>query len=289
MKSTIAFLSVALTAALTAPATFASEVATPDEQDASAAKPASSFVSPNETVYNIGIGPNVPSSDPAFDISNKHFVQYPGGAPSASDPGEVFDLQFADAKTKKSAPQMIDGIRLIAFSKTGEGKMQVRVASGAPNTSQVAAALQPLTKTISDGESVSVKFPKPISVTQLALDLQAVGDKNTSVALQLITSSNQPMAFAPSRQLATSLIPKPAPVTHSISQSSSAPSASSSSSSEQYVPNNGQSIEAYDRELRHDPGVPAVVNKVNWDAMHPGQLPKSFSDPAKEKEYLEHH
>jgi hypothetical protein len=166
-------------------------------------------------IVNLALGSSVPASDADNDIETTSAV--PGGAISRRFGGEVVGLVFADPETNKEIKAEVLAVRLIGYSASGKGKVLIRRAESRPQISdddflplsryskmQAGSHAQSQNGFVMLGQGDIVTFtPKnPVSASRLILILEAFGDQDASVDIQLvITRDSRPLGIGFKRLL----------------------------------------------------------------------------------------
>lgn len=156
---------------------------------------------------NVALGPSVPATDADFNISPSDTIVGARLAPTRARGGEVFEISFLNPATKKPTSRAINGIRLVAFSKSGNGKVLVRAAGG--TLGATFNAINALTDSASvesgfygqsdegkvmlaNGESASATLPAAVSLSKLRFTFEAFGDDDASVVVQFLSPESAP-------------------------------------------------------------------------------------------------
>ncbi|MGZ3712204.1 MAG: hypothetical protein ACXWQO_13545 [Bdellovibrionota bacterium] len=150
---------------------------------------------------NLALGASVPASDSANGIEKKSDV--PGGDLTRRSGGEVLGLVFMDPTPRKAKEikQEVQAIRLIGYSASGKGKVLIRRVESRPQISD--DFFNPLSRfskiqagshaqnrdglvMLGQGDEVTFTLTKPISASRVLLILEAFGNSDASVDIQLL-------------------------------------------------------------------------------------------------------
>jgi hypothetical protein len=154
-------------------------------------------------VVNLAIGPSVPSRDPNWNISS--IVSANGGAPTRRTGGEVIAFKFFDSDASDPISVKVKKIRLIGFSKSGQGKVLVRSFDSLPAMPN--GTFDPLTKFASvaaeshaqnhngmvflgAGDSVTLVPASELTLTHFLPTFEAFGNDDASIDVQLELSAD---------------------------------------------------------------------------------------------------
>jgi hypothetical protein len=155
-------------------------------------------------VSTVGIGPSVPDSDPIHNINPGKMVRlFRDSGPSRISGGERFSFTLLDANKKPYTDQLV-AVRVIAYSKSGKGKLLVRNAEAVP--AQPAPFFDPLFRfsalptgakaeqhgdnvLLSDHEHVILYQDNAFPLSRIILAVEGFGDNDSSFAVQTVSAT----------------------------------------------------------------------------------------------------
>jgi hypothetical protein len=156
---------------------------------------------PTEYASTFAIGPGVPTGgDDKFQIApvGQGTELAPGGGPSRVNGGENFNYRITD-QNKKPVNLLVKAIRLIGYSKSGQGKVVIHNATGLPAaapdlfkplyeyTSQTGVENQGGNVALTQGQSIMVDFGAGVNFDELNFTFEDFGNSDASIAVQVIT------------------------------------------------------------------------------------------------------
>jgi len=213
----------------------------------------------------IKIGPSVPAADPKFNFTATSSELMPGkGGPSRRPGGEVFAFTFVDPKMK-TVPNTIIAIRLVAYSKSGKGKVLVHQAEMSPAQPKGTfasmtnyASILSGTKAenyngavlLGPGDFVGVSSPNGLKMNTVQLTLEGFGNDDASVVVQL----QYAQSAAGEKLLSDRRVLDPAPVVYAGGSGGGGTSSGSGGGSYDYGPisnNNNNSDDGSTGAIHH--------------------------------------